>query len=351
MNFKELGTLMVVDNESESIHLAKDTLDKHSETLLIADSPERALEILDSSMLDVILLDICLKHKDPDEPEKLDKNNKSIAELAELAQISGIKLLSLMRYKYPRLPIVLWTGYGKSDVEKLQQHAVGVIEKAFSNRIRPIIWLAQRVVIGIRFPQNITERKVNLVDEIRKLLEKINQQQRYYWFFYCQTLDDLIKPPAEIPGNNELEAFTFVSAWNKRIVAILDESPSTGDEFCPILPFGTGTLDRYITNVLDQAEFLSWKLFPALLARELTRIAYRVSCKIEGHVPATRKCIFDDSGYFPYLVSGIHAPEICPKCTEVIEKAIDDKQGWFNRQKVQAVEAIHQIARDSLDLD
>lgn len=345
MDEKPFGDILIVDNDDRSLILAKRLLKSVSHGLLYANSAEETLDTLDKlcQLPDVVVIDICLKQGEQD---RVSRERMNISEVANLADISGVRLLADLRYRYPNLPIILWSGFRTDEIEELQQHAIGVAKKGIPDQIRCLLWMSQRAVIGVRFPEGIhTDVKV----KVEQILSKINHRQRYYWFVLHSKSYDPFTPPDEVPGLDALGALRAVKAWNKRVFALVDEDPTYEDIPCPILPFGERSLVRYTINVSIQAEYLSWKLFPALLTRELARVAYRVFCRLGDHKPATRECLLDDSAYAPYLLDGIQAEALCPKCQAIMRSTIKKKYDGLNDLKRVAAEVIHQIARESLD--
>ena len=63
---------------------------------------------------DVILLDICLKEG---EGEIVAEAKTNFAELSSLTKVSGIRFLTWLRCEWPKLPVVLMSGYWKQSPE------------------------------------------------------------------------------------------------------------------------------------------------------------------------------------------------------------------------------------------
>ncbi len=103
-------TILVVDDELLIRDLLYDFFQGQGWEIAVAENGEKALEILRSRQIDLVLTDIKMPHMD------------------------GLTLTSEMRESYPDIPVVLMTGYPsvESAVTALRNKAADYITKPFN---------------------------------------------------------------------------------------------------------------------------------------------------------------------------------------------------------------------------
>jgi CheY-like chemotaxis protein len=81
MNMEHLGKILVVDDTSANLELLTNLLTEHGYTVYPASDGELALELVQSILPDLILLDICLPGIDGYEVSRRLKANESISSI------------------------------------------------------------------------------------------------------------------------------------------------------------------------------------------------------------------------------------------------------------------------------
>lgn len=106
----EQPSVLVVDDELLIRDLLYDFFQQQGWTISVADSGEKALEILRVRKIDIVLTDI------------------------KMPQIDGLTLTSQVRAKYPDMPVVLMTGYPSVEtaVEGIRAKVCDYIIKPFN---------------------------------------------------------------------------------------------------------------------------------------------------------------------------------------------------------------------------
>ena len=102
--------ILVIDDETDALELFKDLFTKKGYLVECASGGIEALEIIDKSMFDAVLLDI------------------------RMPIMNGIEVLSRIKQKKPNLPVVMLTAYGYDDnliSKAIEQGATGYISKNF----------------------------------------------------------------------------------------------------------------------------------------------------------------------------------------------------------------------------
>jgi len=102
--------ILVIDDETDALELFKDLFTKKGYVVECAPGGIEALEIIDKSMFDAVLLDI------------------------KMPVMNGIEVLSRIKQKKPDLPVVMLTAYGYDDnliSKAIEQGATGYISKNF----------------------------------------------------------------------------------------------------------------------------------------------------------------------------------------------------------------------------
>ena len=103
-------SLLVVDDELLIRDLLYDFFSGQGWSIAVAENGEKALEILRSRRIDLVLTDI------------------------KMPEMDGLSLAAHIRDAYPRIPVVLMTGYPSVDtaVAALRQKAADYIVKPFN---------------------------------------------------------------------------------------------------------------------------------------------------------------------------------------------------------------------------
>jgi CheY-like chemotaxis protein len=102
-------TILVVDDEPGIRTMVQFELSQQGHNILTADSGVRALEILESSHVDLILTDM------------------------RMPQMDGLDLVAKVRNTRPAIPIILMTGFIEERVRKVQEYKLaGTLNKPFT---------------------------------------------------------------------------------------------------------------------------------------------------------------------------------------------------------------------------
>ena len=113
-----MSSILVVDDEKNIRETLKDVLEDEGFSVVLADNGRKALDILEYTFIDVVLLDLWL-------PE-----------------IGGMEALQLIKKKYPGLQVVIISGHGTIDtaVKATKNGAFDFIEKPLSiDRILKVV--------------------------------------------------------------------------------------------------------------------------------------------------------------------------------------------------------------------
>jgi len=119
-----MSSILVVDDEKNIRETLKDVLEDEGFSVVLADNGRKALDILEYTFIDVVLLDLWL-------PE-----------------IGGMEALQLIKKKYPGLQVVIISGHGTIDtaVKATKNGAFDFIEKPLSiDRILKVVEHAIRI--------------------------------------------------------------------------------------------------------------------------------------------------------------------------------------------------------------
>ena len=99
--------ILFVDDEAELCFMLSRFFKLYGYDVLTADTPDRALELANEPVLNVIVMDV---------------------NLADLAGKDGSKLMGAIKKKHPQTPIILYTGLEKSDIEVRDMLNLGAYE-------------------------------------------------------------------------------------------------------------------------------------------------------------------------------------------------------------------------------
>jgi len=139
-----MKTILVVDDEKNYLVVLSAFLSEEGYETLTADNAQDALEIVESTDLDLVLTDM------------------------KMPSMDGIELLRRIKEKAPDLPVVMMTAYGTVEkaVEAMQLGAFNFIQKPFQNQT-----LKQVVDKGVRI--------YSVLKENRRLLQALEKRYRF----------------------------------------------------------------------------------------------------------------------------------------------------------------------------
>ncbi len=139
-----MKTILVVDDEKNYLVVLSAFLSEEGYEALTADNAQDALEIVESTDLDLVLTDM------------------------KMPSMDGIELLRRIKEKAPDLPVVMMTAYGTVEkaVEAMQLGAFNFIQKPFQN-----LTLKQVVDKGVRI--------YSVLKENRRLVEALENRYRF----------------------------------------------------------------------------------------------------------------------------------------------------------------------------
>lgn len=105
-----LANILVVDDSEAICKALYDLLTLSGYTVRTAPSGERAMQILETAEMDLVISDL------------------------RMSGMSGLKLLKLVKERYPSLPFVILTGYGDMDsvIEAMRSGVADYLKKPFS---------------------------------------------------------------------------------------------------------------------------------------------------------------------------------------------------------------------------
>jgi len=139
-----MKTILVVDDEKNYLVVLSAFLSEEGYETLTADNAQDALEIVESTDLDLVLTDM------------------------KMPSMDGIELLRRIKEKAPDLPVVMMTAYGTVEkaVEAMQLGAFNFIQKPFQNQT-----LKQIVDKGVRI--------YSVLKENRRLVQALENRYRF----------------------------------------------------------------------------------------------------------------------------------------------------------------------------
>jgi DNA-binding NarL/FixJ family response regulator len=297
---------------------------------------------------DVLILDICLV---PGE-ERIVTGNISPDILKSLADISGISFLTKLRNEWPKLPVILISGYWQKRLPSLTQHALCVVkpEDIGYEKMTELIRLAQMAVIGIK--------KTSISDKLQGAIDKLNSAQDHFYFTPFSSNNDLLVPPQKLFTSDLYEKHLrlLYEIWNNRILSTIENMPenvrsdpprSTHAESAhPILPFSRHPLTRFYSRFDKDIDYMGSDYFESFFFRECARAAYSTYFSIKPHPVDTGHCIFDSSTYPPDLKKGVIEGKICPECRA--QMVPYHAFGGWSKGRDEAANAICRLAKESL---
>ena len=120
MATEPLANILVVDDSEAICRALRDLLTMSGYTVRTAPSGERALQILETASMDLVITDL------------------------KMSGISGIQLLKKIKEKTPALPVVILTGFGDLDsvVEAMRNGVADYLKKPFS--VNEVIQVTER---------------------------------------------------------------------------------------------------------------------------------------------------------------------------------------------------------------
>lgn len=124
--------ILIVDDEPIVLNLVKKILDKEGYAIQVANSGEKALEILDNESFKLVLSDI------------------------KMSEVSGMDVLKEIRQKYPDTGVVMLTAYGavSTAVEAMKQGAFDYLTKPF--KLDELVLTVQR---ALEYQQAVVENE------------------------------------------------------------------------------------------------------------------------------------------------------------------------------------------------
>ena len=120
MAAEPLANILVVDDSEAICRALRDLLTMSGYAVRTAPSGERALQILETASMDLVITDL------------------------KMSGISGIQLLKKIKEKTPSLPVVILTGFGDMDsvVEAMRSGVADYLKKPFS--VNEVIQVTER---------------------------------------------------------------------------------------------------------------------------------------------------------------------------------------------------------------
>jgi DNA-binding response OmpR family regulator len=120
MATEPVANILVVDDSEAICRALRDLLTMSGYTVRTAPSGERALQILETASMDLVITDL------------------------KMSGISGIQLLKKIKEKTPALPVVILTGFGDMDsvVEAMRSGVADYLKKPFS--VNEVIQVTER---------------------------------------------------------------------------------------------------------------------------------------------------------------------------------------------------------------
>jgi len=139
-----METILIVDDEKNYLLVLKTILEEEGFEILTADSGKAAIEIQQTSDVDLILTDM------------------------KMPEMDGIELLENIKAANPDLPVIMMTAHGTIDkaVEAMQKGAYSYILKPFDN---------ERLIIYVKKAISVYQ----VVKENRRLRDAVESQYRF----------------------------------------------------------------------------------------------------------------------------------------------------------------------------
>ena len=182
-----LGNILVVDDAEAISKVLRDVLTMNGYTVRIAPSGERALQIMETAQIDLVITDL------------------------KMSGISGLELLKRIKDKSPALPVVILTGFGDMDsvIEAMRFGVADYLKKPFS--VNEVLQVTARELMRSRQGQ----LPASIVDAVT----------------------DWSQPQSRLPRR-----FAFSTQENKRLDSILSELRAQTSAESAVLIEDTGNL-------------------------------------------------------------------------------------------------------------
>jgi len=180
-----METILVVDDEKNYLLVLSAVLEEEGYEVLTAQSGHKALEIQESSDLDLILTDM------------------------KMPGMDGIRLLEKIKALDPDLPVIMMTAHGTVDkaVEAMQKGAYSYILKPFDNE-RLTIYVKKAVAM------------YQVVKENRRLRETVESQYRFGNFIgKSKPIRDVFETIRKVAPTNATVLIEGESGTGKELVA------------------------------------------------------------------------------------------------------------------------------------
>jgi two-component system, NtrC family, response regulator PilR len=145
-----MASVLIVDDERSMRDFLKILLEKEGHKVAIAESGKRALDILDTQEIDVIVSDI------------------------RMPGMTGIELLEAVKGEYPDLPVIMITAFASPDdaVLAMKNGAFDYITKPFNvDEIKSVIESATSKTLQTIKPQDLSASFPEIIGKSREMLK------------------------------------------------------------------------------------------------------------------------------------------------------------------------------------
>jgi two-component system, NtrC family, response regulator AlgB len=197
-----LANILVVDDDNNIRHALAATLEAANHRVTLAESAERALELLPASQAEAVLTDV------------------------RMAGMNGFKLLETIKRAAPSLPVVMMTAYGSipDAVEAMRLGAYDYVTKPFTaDQIRRVVARALEL-LGLRVENQKLREKIEILTEPESFLTFSPQTRK------------LAETAAQVAASNATILITGESGTGKSMLAsyIHRLSPRKGGPFVQV---------------------------------------------------------------------------------------------------------------------
>ncbi|HBG18962.1 MAG TPA: Fis family transcriptional regulator, partial [Desulfobulbaceae bacterium] len=152
-----MASVLVVDDERSMRDFLKILLEKEGHKVATADNGEKALEILGSQAVEVVISDI------------------------RMPGITGIELLESIKEDFPDLPVIMITAFASPDdaVLAMKNGAFDYISKPFNvDEIKSVIESATSKILQTNKPQDLSASFPEIIGQSREMLKIFDMIQR-----------------------------------------------------------------------------------------------------------------------------------------------------------------------------
>ena len=152
-----MASVLVVDDERSMRDFLKILLEKEGHKVATADNGEKALEILGSQAVEVVISDI------------------------RMPGITGIELLESIKEDFPDLPVIMITAFASPDdaVLAMKNGAFDYISKPFNvDEIKSVIESATSKTLQTNKPQDLSASFPEIIGQSREMLKIFDMIQR-----------------------------------------------------------------------------------------------------------------------------------------------------------------------------